>query len=121
MSLPPISKTALNGWASSLAPRHITMPPKRRLNKGEKTASAEKTPKRVKLDTPAARLVDGMEERMKGINESLPPEYQIDPGIFEIPRDLLKSGTSAETMSTRLATFKNFCQSRLDTISIKLG
>jgi hypothetical protein len=91
------------------------MPPKRTLNEAEKTAQ-----KRMKQDTPAARLVDDMEKRMKNINERLPPEYDIGPAIFEIPRNLLQPGTSAETVPAQLERFKNFCQSRLDAVSIKL-
>jgi hypothetical protein len=96
------------------------MPPKHPLNEGEETPSEEMAQKRMRQDTPAVLLVDDMEKRMKDVNERLPPEYDIASAIFEIPRNLLQPGTSAETVPAELERFKDFCQSRLDALTIKL-
>jgi len=96
------------------------MSSKRPRNKDE--ASEERPQKRTKQEIAesAAGLVDDIEEKIKAFNQGLPLECQIGLGTLEIPRDLLKSGTSASTLSAQIKQFKGSCEEVLGLVSIQL-
>lgn len=98
-----------------------TMPPKHRLDKEGVPTAEETSQKRRRHGKSALQVIEDMEEKMDSVNNVLPPEYAMRPGVSGIPRGLLEDGTSAETLLAQLGVFKRFCQARLRTVSIKVG
>jgi hypothetical protein len=106
-------------WWLCLQP--LTMAPKRKHNNSQPSSTAEGTPrKRQKKLLQRKEVVEKMEEIMHLINGSLPEDFVMLSGILKIPRTLVEDIVSSETVETRLATFKDFCQTTLDAIAITL-
>ena len=84
----------------------------------EEPVSIERAQKRTKQERPAD-IIDDMEDIMSRL-ERLPPEFRLGRGTFNIPRNLLKAGTSTSTLDTQLKKFKTQCEEGLQLVTAQL-
>ena len=91
-------------------------PPKRKRraikaveHEDDEPASTERAQKRTK----PADIIDDMEDLM---NDLKPSGIRVARSMFDIPRDLLKPGTSMSTLDTQLKEFKTYFQLMLELV-----
>jgi hypothetical protein len=82
----------------------------------EEQVLTERAQKRTKREKPAD-IVDDMEDLM---NDLGPSGIHVDRSMFDIPRDLLNSGTSMSTLDTELKEFEEYFQQTYELVCDEL-